>query len=80
MDSILYRSPVEKTAAVERSKKYYESLGVPEMSAYYFAHALEDIKATGRVRVLSAPSGMERTLQPFGKLASPFTHVVISAQ
>lgn len=80
MDSVLYRSPVEKTGAEERSRKYYENLGVPEMHTHYHAHAMDDLKGAHRVRVLSAPSGMERTLHRFGKLASPFTHVVISAQ
>jgi SAM-dependent methyltransferase len=80
LDTMLYRSPVEATAAKERSRKYYDMIGVPEMTAYYHAHTLDDLRKTGHLRVLSAPSGMDRTLQRFGKEASPFTHVVIDPQ
>lgn len=80
MDSILYRSNVECTAAKERTRAHYERIGVPEMSAYYHAHTLHLMRRAGRLRVLSAPSGMDRTLRRFGRESSPFTHVVIEAQ
>jgi 2-polyprenyl-3-methyl-5-hydroxy-6-metoxy-1,4-benzoquinol methylase len=80
MDSILYRSSAETTAAKERSREYYEGIGVPEMTAYYHAHTMEDLRKAGQIRILSAPSGMDRTLRRFGKEASPFTHVVIGSQ
>lgn len=80
IDTILYRSPVEAAAATERSRNYYAGIGVPEMTDHYHAHTLAELKEIGHLRVLSAPSGMDRTLRRFGREASPFTHVVITAQ
>ncbi len=80
LDSILYRSAVEAAAAVERSRAYYATIGVPEMAEHYHAHQLEPLRAHGTLRILATPSGMDRTLQRFGRKASPFTHVVIRPQ
>jgi SAM-dependent methyltransferase len=77
MDSILYRSPVEATAATERSRAYYANMGVPEMTEHYCAHQLAPLRSVGTLSILATPSGMDRTLQRFGRKASPFTHVVI---
>lgn len=79
-DSILYRSAVEAAAAVERSRAYYATIGVPEMAGHYHAHQLEPLRAHGALRILATPSGMDRTLQRFGRKASPFTHVMIRPQ
>ena len=80
MDSILYRSKTGTLAAVERSRSYYQSIGVPEMVDHYHAHDLDAIRSLGSSRILAAPSGMDRTLARFGRQVSPFTHVVISGQ
>lgn len=80
MDSILYRSKTETLAAVERSRSYYQGIGVPEMALHYHAHELEALRSVGSSRILAAPSGMDRTLAKFGRPVSPFTHVVITAQ
>ncbi len=77
LDSMLYRSKAECVAAVERSRTYYGTLGFPEMASHYHAHELAQLQALGKLRVLSAPNGMERTLKRFGRPSSPFTHVVI---
>ncbi len=80
MDSILYRSKTETLAAVERSRSYYQGIGVPEMAAHYHAHELDTIRNAGSSRILAAPSGMDRTLAKFGRPVSPFTHVVMADQ
>lgn len=80
MDSILYRSKAGTRAAVERSRSYYQGIGVPEMTAHYHAHELIAIRGAGSSRILAAPSGMDRTLAKFGRPVSPFTHVVIADQ
>ena len=80
MDSILYRSKTETLAAIERSRSYYQGLGVPEMAVNYHAHELDTIRNMGNPRILAAPSGMDRTLAKFGRPVSPFTHVVITDQ
>ena len=43
VDSCFYSGHLTAEAA-ERSKNYYESLGFPEMSNYYFHHSLDDLK------------------------------------
>jgi SAM-dependent methyltransferase len=80
MDSILYRSNTETLAAMDRSRSYYRSIGVPEMAEHYYAHELSTIQSTGSSRILATPSGMDRTLAKFGRPVSPFTHVVIADQ
>jgi len=80
LDTILYRSTAEARAATQRSKDYYDGLGCPEMAAHYHAHQLSTIQQLGKVRILSTPNGMERTLKRFGRPSSPFTHVVIHRQ
>ena len=43
LDSPLYGDG-ETIAAKERTKSYYQSLGFPSMEAFYFHHALSDLK------------------------------------
>jgi ubiquinone/menaquinone biosynthesis C-methylase UbiE len=43
VDSRLYRRR-EIPAAQERSRKYYEELGFPEMAKHYFHHSLHELK------------------------------------
>lgn len=80
LDTILYRSTAEARAATQRSKDYYDGLGCPEMAAHYHAHQLSTIQTQGKVRILSTPNGMERTLKRFGRPSSPFTHAIIQRQ
>ncbi|HRH70867.1 MAG TPA: class I SAM-dependent methyltransferase [Flavobacteriales bacterium] len=78
MDSILYSSKAGTLAAVERSRAYYQDIGVPGMTDQYHAHELDTIRSAGNSRILAAPSGMDRTLARFGRTVSPFTHVVVA--
>lgn len=80
LDTILYGSKAASAAAVDRSRSYYASLGFPEMAQNYHAHELALLRTQGKLSVLTAPSGMERTLKRFGRPCSPFTHVVIRPQ
>ncbi|MBL7945135.1 MAG: class I SAM-dependent methyltransferase [Flavobacteriales bacterium] len=80
IDTILYRSTAEAHAATQRSKHYYDRIGCPEMAAHYHAHRLSTVQALGKVRILSTPNGMERTLKRFGRPSSPFTHAIIQRQ
>lgn len=43
IDSFFYRRPA-LLAARQRSRHYYEKLGLPEMSRYYHHHTLEDLE------------------------------------
>lgn len=73
-DSVLYPSESEAAEARERTRAYYDRLGVPRMAEHYHAHALGDFRRHGAT-VLHAPGS--RATQWLRLHASPFTHLVI---
>lgn len=56
MDSPFYEEQ-EIAAAKERTFRYYDSLGYPEMSEYYFHHNINDIRGF-RHRILQNPGSL----------------------
>ncbi len=75
MDTFLYGT--EKVAeAKSRSGKYYQDMGVPEMSEYYFHHA-KDILKPFMHNLVYRPGMSNRILGKFGKTYSPFPMYVI---
>jgi len=57
IDSYLYKSS-QMVAAKERSKKYFETIGFPEMKNYYFHHKFDDLR-TFRFEILFNPSSLK---------------------
>lgn len=44
VDSPFYKTQTESDAAKNRSRKYFESIGFPEMASQYFHHTFEELK------------------------------------
>lgn len=67
LDSPFYKEK-EAGNAIERTKKYYASAGIPEMAGYYFHHTLTDL-AILKYSILSRGNGLMnkilRTTDPF---------------
>ena len=77
VDSPLYRRG-EIAAAQKRSREYYKSLGVPEMSKLYHHHSINDLENFGATTLYN-PSSSIRLLQrrlPWSSL-SPFPWIRI---
>lgn len=69
-DSYLYK-PGESAAAKTRTHEYFTSLGLPEMSNWYFHHALSDLEGFNNNILYKPASGY------FFKKNNPFPWVVI---
>ncbi len=52
MDTFFYNS-TDINAAIKRTERYYEQIGNPEMSAYYYHHLYSDVKG---FKILYQPS------------------------
>ena len=74
LDSPLYKAS-QLTAAKERSRVYYASLGMPEMARFYFHHPVSALSAFQH-KVLSNPYSIRNRL--FGK--NPFPWIVVKNQ
>jgi ubiquinone/menaquinone biosynthesis C-methylase UbiE len=72
LDSPLY-SEDSVQAAQERTRKYYASLGFPQMADFYFHHKFSDLKPFAP-QVLYAPRALA-VKRLVGKIASPFVWV-----
>jgi hypothetical protein len=61
MDSPFYEEQ-EITGAKERTFRYYDSLGYPEMSEYYFHHNINDLKGF-RHKIMQNPNSLFNILR-----------------
>lgn len=77
LESMLYTDEGARSAAESRTMAYYERLGYPEMAKSYRAHRLKDLLAFDAARILHRPERLSRWSRVLGRLASPFTYVVI---
>ncbi len=76
LDSPLYE-PDEISAARERTRAYYASLGFPEMDEYYFHHSVRALSGFS-LRWLHRPDGFRaRSSRSFGWTVSPFPWISI---
>jgi SAM-dependent methyltransferase len=76
LDTILYRDSAEASAAQERSRAYYASIGFPEMVVDYHAHPLA-VFLGGHAQIIASPPRFPRLSKFLGATPSPFTHVEI---
>lgn len=76
IDSPFYRSQ-DVSAARERSKKYYEELGFPEMSDYYFHHSIADLNKFEFKYLYDPDSVIQRIVKILTKYKSPFPWIRI---
>ncbi len=74
LDSAFYADN-EILQAIKRSEEYYQSLGLPEMSRYYFHHRLSELHKFSP-KFLYKPM-LLRFKKIFGKIDSPFAWVMI---
>ncbi|KXK13734.1 MAG: methylase [Chloroflexi bacterium OLB14] len=74
LDSAFYKDD-EIPQAIKRSEEYYQSLGLPEMSRYYFHHRLSELQKFSP-RFLYKPM-LLRFKKILGKMDSPFAWVMI---
>lgn len=47
IDSPLYANEAARNAARERSRQYYEGVGIPEMAQHYYHHTWPELRALG---------------------------------
>lgn len=69
LDSPCYGSREEQMAAKQRTVNYYQTIGAPEMAAFYHHHLWADVKALGGIDLNNTL--WTKVLQKFGWL-SPF--------
>lgn len=78
LDTVLYADAREARSAMDRSDRYYNELGVPEMAGNYHAHTLPSLERLGGMQVLSTPPKFSRLRTALGLPASPFAHITFS--
>jgi len=71
LDSPLY-SENELTAARERTRAYYASLGFPEMAGLYFHHTVSSLLPFSPRWLYRPPDWQNRFRRRFGQITSPF--------
>jgi len=79
MDSPLY-SDTETEAAVQRSQRYYSSLGFPEMAEHYFHHRLSDLNDFDPTMLYQPQPLVMRMKRLLGWIDSPFPWIVIGKE
>jgi ubiquinone/menaquinone biosynthesis C-methylase UbiE len=75
LDSHFYR-PAELAAARERTRVYYESLGLPELTNHYFHHCLEDLQHMAYTKLHDPTSFLNRLLSD----KNPFYWICVKKQ
>ncbi len=75
-DSAFYTDE-EIPQAIRRSEAYYLSLGLPEMSEYYFHHRISELEKFSARRLYRPNRFTLYFKKLFGKIDSPFLWVVI---
>lgn len=76
IDSPFYRSQ-DVSAACERSKKYYQEIGFPEMASYYFHHSIADLNKFKFKILYNLNSMFQRIGKILIKHQSPFPWIRI---
>ncbi|HTE30254.1 MAG TPA: class I SAM-dependent methyltransferase [Chryseolinea sp.] len=77
LDSPIYKSRTDGDRAKERSRKYFESFGVPEMHVHYFHHSFDDFN-NYQLRVASDPSSiLSKIKRKVSGMAGPIFPLVI---
>ncbi len=75
IDSPIY-NPHEIKNAQKRTRRYYETIGFPEMSDYYFHHSIEELKKYNHVFLCNRKKNNFYT-KFFNNTDSPFPWIMI---
>lgn len=75
MDTFIYANN-EVDRARERSIKYFEEMGSPQMSQYYFHHSKEIFKPF-RSKLIYLPGRISKILGKFGRVFNPFPVYIV---
>jgi ubiquinone/menaquinone biosynthesis C-methylase UbiE len=76
LDSPLYASQ-ELSAARDRTRKYYEGLGFPEMAEYYYHHPISALDGFSPHWLRQPGSWRSRVRRFFGRSGSPFPWIFL---